>query len=169
MALLPFPCVEVYDSTAAQNFKKSTFCFFRQNGARSHTNKDTIKYLTDCVLEIITPEEWPPSCLDLKPLDYLIWSIAEQIVYCKRITNVEYLKKRVVQAWKEISHETINKCINHFKPRLQIMLAEEWKSFEDLLWTLLIFKLVKFLNFQYLRTKRLQHECVIMHLIFPQF
>ena len=43
------------------------------------------------------------------------------------------------------------------------MLAEAWKSFEDLLWTLLIFKLVKFLNFQYLRTKRLQHECVIMH------
>ena len=49
------------------------------------------------------------------------------------------------------------------------MLAEEWKSFEDLLWILLIFKLVKFLNFQYLRIKRLQHECVIMHLVFPQF
>ena len=108
-----------------QCFKKSTFCFFKKNGVRSHTTKDTTEYLTDCLLEIITPEEWPPSCLDLKPLDYLIWSIAERVVYCKRITNVEYLKKRIVQAWKEISQETINKCINHFKRGLQIMLAEE--------------------------------------------
>ena len=35
---------------------------------------------TNTVPEVITPEEWSSSSSDLNPLDYLIWSFAEQIV-----------------------------------------------------------------------------------------
>ena len=51
--------------------------------------KDTIKYLTDNVPEIITPEYWLQSASDLNPLDCSIWSIIEQIV--KRIVNLSVI------------------------------------------------------------------------------
>lgn len=76
---------------------------FQQDSARSH-------------ITIIRPGEWALSSPDLNPLEYLIWSIVEQLVYREHITNVQDLNKRAVQAWKKISQKTNNECISQFRP-----------------------------------------------------
>ena len=80
--------------------------------------KDTIKYLTDNVPEIITPEYWLQSASNLNPLDCLIWSIIEQIV--ERIVNVSV----ILTIWRNESNcagmeKIIQKLINKFMSQLR--------------------------------------------------
>ena len=112
---------------------KNSHFIFQQDGARSHTAKETIKYLKEKVPEIIEPDEWPPSSPDLNPLDYTIWSVVEQMVYRERIRDVDHLKKRILEAWKRLNQDTINKSIDLFRPRLKKMIEVQGKRFEHLL------------------------------------
>lgn len=73
-------------------FQKNQHFIFHQDGSKAHTTKDTIKCVTYLILEIIKPEESSLSSTDLNPLDYLIWSIVERLVYKEHITKAEYLK-----------------------------------------------------------------------------
>ena len=109
---------------------------FQQDRATSYTARDNIKYLEDRVPELIKREWWPKSSPDLNSLDYAIWSILEQIVYCVLIKDIEQLKKRIVDCWKEVTQDVVNKSINQFTPFLQKMLEAERKRFEHMLYIL---------------------------------
>ena len=112
---------------------KNQHFIFHQNGSRAHTTKDTIEYLTDCSLEIITPAECPPISADLNPLGYLICSIVDKIIYQKRISKAEYLTKRIPQSCQKNIQERINRYINQLRTHQQKKLAEESRRFENLL------------------------------------
>ena len=46
---------------------------FQQDGARSHTSKFTLRYLSDnlpAAAKLLTPDYWPPNSPDLNPMDY---------------------------------------------------------------------------------------------------
>ena len=66
---------------------------FQQDGTRAHTAKDTVAYLKDNVPKFSEPENRPPNCPDLKPVDYSIWKNLPQTVYKhQRIRDVQHLK-----------------------------------------------------------------------------
>ena len=112
---------------------KETPYIFQQDGATAHTATDTIEYLQKKVPQLIPPDFWPPSSPDLNPLDYGIWSVLKQKVYRKKTNNVDELKERIQECWKEIDQDLIDKTIDRFCMRVQKMLEVEGRRFEHLL------------------------------------
>ena len=45
----------------------------QQDGAPSHTAKNTINYLKRENVSFIKPQMWPPNSPDLNPVDYAVW------------------------------------------------------------------------------------------------
>ena len=45
----------------------------QQDGAPSHTAKNTINYLERENVLFIEPQMWPPNSPDLNPVDYAVW------------------------------------------------------------------------------------------------
>jgi len=45
----------------------------QQDGAPSHTSKNTINYLKRENISFIEPQMWPPNSPDLNPVDYAVW------------------------------------------------------------------------------------------------
>ena len=46
-----------------------------QDGARSHTAKDTVEMLnSQNYLNLLQPQMWPPNSPDLNPVDFFVWA-----------------------------------------------------------------------------------------------
>src|SRR6218665_3853323 len=53
----------------------------QQDGAPSHTAKNTMEYLRRENISFIEPDMWPPNSPDLNPIDYAVWGALQQMVY----------------------------------------------------------------------------------------
>ena len=53
----------------------------QQDGAPSHTAKNTINFLHQENVTFIEPNMWPPNSPDLNPVDYAIWGALQDKVY----------------------------------------------------------------------------------------
>ena len=45
----------------------------QQDGAPSHTARNTLRYLRRENVTFIEPDMWPPNSPDLNPVDYTVW------------------------------------------------------------------------------------------------
>ena len=88
---------------------------FMQDGARSHIAKLTVEYLNSHVPEFMKPDSQLPS----SPMGYHVWSQLKSMVYAIKITDAVHLKQRIIDCWKEIPQEEINKAIDAFRRRLR--------------------------------------------------
>ena len=71
---------------------------FMQDGARSHTANDTVRFLNQQrYLTLLQPNMWPPNSPDLNPVDYCVWSALERNVYRGRFENITELKEAILQ------------------------------------------------------------------------
>ena len=57
----------------------------QQDGATSHTAKDTISFMKKQFPKFLKPTEWPPNSPDLNVMDYYVWGALQQMVYEKKI------------------------------------------------------------------------------------
>ena len=58
---------------------------FMQDGARSHTANETVRFLNQQRYStLLQPNMWPPNSPDFNPVNYCIWSVLEQNVYRRR-------------------------------------------------------------------------------------
>ena len=74
---------------------------FMQDGARSHTANETVRFLNQQrYLTLLQPNMWPPNSPDLNPVDYCVWSALERNVYRgRRFENTIELKEAILQEW----------------------------------------------------------------------
>ena len=63
--------------------------------------KNTVKYFTNYVSEIIALEIYPPSIPDSILSNISIWSIVKHVDHPEHVTDVDCLKKQIVQSWKK--------------------------------------------------------------------
>ena len=97
---------------------------FMQDGARSHTAKDSVQFLEERVPKLLKPNQWSPNSPDLNPLDFSVWSVLEAKVYRGRvITDLDTLKKAIVTEWKRLPQKIIDNAINAYRPRLQSVIG----------------------------------------------
>ena len=94
---------------------------FMQDGARSHTAKDTVEMLnSQNYLILLQPQMWPPNSFDLNPVDFFLWAELERRVYKgRKITSIESLKQAIEEEWEQFPQELINKAIDAFPLRLK--------------------------------------------------
>jgi len=87
----------------------------QQDGAPSHTAKNTINYLKTENVSFVEPQMWPPNRLDLNPVDYAVWSTLQQQVYHNRkCTTVDQLKQATVEEWNKLSQRFIDEWRRRF-------------------------------------------------------
>ena len=104
---------------------------FQQDGASSHTSKDTMEFLKQNAPGII--EFWPPRSPDLNPLDYSIWSILAEDVRAQEPWNDAELKAAVVRARNNLSQDVIDKAVSQFRRTLELCAQQLGGHFESLL------------------------------------
>ena len=62
---------------------------------------------------------WPPSSLDVNPLDFSIWSMLEKDTCCSEKHSVNHLKKFLQKAWADISQKNTCAVVKVFRSRLE--------------------------------------------------
>jgi len=74
------------------------------------------------VPEFVEPEKWSPNSPDLRPVDYAIWGVLQQLVYRRRrIRDVEHLKEVVQTCWEQIGQDVVDRAVG-LGPDLQNIL-----------------------------------------------
>lgn len=98
---------------------------FQQDGAPCHRSKHTVTYLKANVPDFIQPNNWPPNSPDLNPVDYSIWGSLQQLVYRRKIRDLEHLKEVLRDCWEKISQDLVNTAIDQFSQRLTLVIRAQ--------------------------------------------
>ena len=94
------------------------YYLFQQDGAPAHRARDTVTMLQRETPEFICPEMWPPNSPDSNPVDYSIWDMLQERVYCSRIHDVKELKEHLLREWRLLDHAHRHRgsdCAGHFE------------------------------------------------------
>ena len=104
---------------------------FMQDGARSHTVNETVRFLNQQrYLTLLPPNMWSPNSPDLNPVDYCVWSTLVRNVYRGRFENTIELKKAILQEWEALPPAVINNAIDGFRSRVRLVIAENGQHIE---------------------------------------
>ena len=95
----------------------------RQDGAPSHTARNTPTYLGCENVTLIEPHMWPPNSPNLNPVDCTVWGGLQQMVYqCRRFTTINQLKQAIVTEWNKLQLRFIDRATGQWRRQL------EWSS-----------------------------------------
>jgi hypothetical protein len=98
---------------------------FQQDGARCHTSVKTIRWLDENISSYIHPNDWPPNSPDLSPIEN-IWSILSTNVYKDpEPKTLAQLKRRLRQAWKSVTHDTLANLMNSMPGRMRDVIKKK--------------------------------------------
>lgn len=104
----------------------------QQDGAPSHTAKNTITFLQQENIAFVEPTMWPPNSPDLNPVDYAVWGALQQRVYQRRTFNsVEQLKLAIIDEWGKLSQRFIDRSINEWRRRLELVVEKKGGHIES--------------------------------------
>jgi len=106
---------------------------FQQDSAPAHRARDTIQLLQRETPNFIGPDLWPPNSPDLNPVDYKIWGVMQQRVYKCCISNVDELKQRLVEVWRDLQQTVIDSAVSEWRKRLRACVCAQGRHFEHLL------------------------------------
>jgi len=84
---------------------------FQQDGAPAHRSRRTVAYLRSNVPEFTEPENWPPNSSNL------IGEL-QQMVYRRKISDIDQLKRVLIDCWAQLSQDTLNRAIDQLPKRL---------------------------------------------------
>ena len=103
-----------------------------QDGARSHTANETVRFLNQQrYLKLLQPNMWPCNSPNLNPVDYCVGSALEQNVYRgRRFENTIELKEAILQEWEALPQAVINNAIDGFRFRVRLVIAENGQHIE---------------------------------------
>ena len=90
------------------------FFTFLQDNAPAHRARETVQRLTCEAPDFITSALWPANSPDLNPVDYQTWG-----KHRSRMYDVDQLKSRLIEKWKDFHQVFINEVIRQWCPRLQ--------------------------------------------------
>ena len=114
---------------AKEHFKKRPWTF-QQDSALSHGAKKMQEWLSANVPNFISKKEWPPSSLDLNPLDFGIWGCLESKVSATHHKSLEALKMKLWKEWSKMPQDVIHDSCKSFLRHLQLVIDSNGKHIE---------------------------------------
>lgn len=96
--------------------------WFQQDGATSHTARDTLTMLREQfrgrILSRNGDQNWPPRSCDLTPLDFFLWGHIKARVYENKPQNIPELKEEIWEKLAELDAATCGRVIANFLDRV---------------------------------------------------
>ena len=92
---------------------------FQQDGARSHMAKLVQDWCQVNFKGLWPKNLWPPSSSDVKPMDFVVWSMFEQWVCSTSHRSVAVLKRKLSKWWEEIPANTLRAMRGQVIPTLR--------------------------------------------------
>ena len=102
---------------------------FMQDGASTHTSRDTIVFL---LKRMSLLANWPPNSPDMNPIEHL-WAILKYLIKEAQPRSIDNLIKILKDEWANISMGLINALVGSFKKRLLLVSHELGKQIGNLL------------------------------------
>jgi transposase len=102
---------------------------FQQDGATCHTSDFSLTELSKYCLPI---PEWPPNSPDLNVIE-VIWGIMKRRLKAERITSKTMAKEAILQEWRNLSFDTINRLVDSFETRVHMVADAGGRTIQPLL------------------------------------
>jgi len=67
---------------------------------------------------------------DLNPVDYKIWGCMQEMVYKTKVSDVEDLRKRIVQALNNLDQRITDSAVREWRKRLRARVEAKGGHFE---------------------------------------
>lgn len=109
---------------------------FQQDGAPAHNSR-----VASTVLNQMFPDSWigtygpfaqfPPRSPDLTPPDFFLWGFIKQIVYQTPLYSREELEGRLLEAFAQVTPESLNKIENNLMRRTELCIQQQGGHFEQ--------------------------------------
>jgi len=106
---------------------------FQQDSAPAHRTCQTIKLMQWEMPAFKSPDLWPPNSPDLNPVDYKIWGVLQDLVYQKKVKDVNELRQRLIEVWARLQQNVIDYAIDQWRRRLRACIRARGGHFEYLL------------------------------------
>ena len=101
--------------------------WFQQDRATCHTAEATHDVLRpdfeDRIIGRRADVVWPPSRLDLKPLDYYLWGPLKDKCYADKPETMDALKNNIHEAIGEMQLHTIDNVLKNWTDRVGYCMA----------------------------------------------
>ncbi len=104
---------------------------FQQDGAPAHIAKKVHKVLASNFAEFWAADFWPPSLLDINPLDYFWWSAIEREVNATPHPNLNSLKAMISEIWDFYPADSILDTCRNFRHCVEAVIAAKGLYLED--------------------------------------
>jgi len=125
--------VAVYYPTSVQYASATPGPCNRQDGAPSHTARNTLTYLRPENVMFIEAGMWPPKQLGLES-SRLRWLGFQQMIYQRRrFTTINQLKQALVIEWGKLSRRFIDRAIGQWRRRLKCVVQQQGGHIEHLM------------------------------------
>jgi hypothetical protein len=123
---------------ALQEFRGDTSrMWFQQDGATCHTANVSIGLLKNVFPgKLISKRgdiEWPPRSPDLSPCDYFLWGYLKSVVYENNPSNLEQLKRNIIQEINKVPEVTFRRVYQNLRLRLQECQATEGRHLDNII------------------------------------
>jgi len=103
------------------------------DNAPGHKAKDTLAYLKENKIKVITPEEWLPKSPDAAPMDYSIWGILKQRARKHNVSTLNGLKNAIKHEWENLEQDIINRALKEWPKRCRLIYYAQGSHIEHLL------------------------------------
>lgn len=126
---------EVFDETPLLVRRKIKW--FMQDGCGPHNANAVRTYLNRHFqrkwLGTNGPVRWPPRSPCLNPLDYFLWGFLKNKVYYNVVEDVNELRRRIVEAFTQITPNMIAKATKQMSKRTRLCIQKNGGHFQQFL------------------------------------
>ena len=98
---------------------------WQQNSSPAQKSKETQAWLQKECYDFVPFSHWPPSCPDLNPLDYFVWSYVENITNMTSHNTKASLIAAIHRVFAELPPAVVEKACSQFRIRIEAVIKAE--------------------------------------------
>ena len=98
---------------------------WQQDSVLAHKSKATHAWLQKECYDFLSFSHWPPSCPDLNPLDYFVWSYVENIINMTSHNTKASLIAAIHRVFAEVPLALVEKACSQFRIRIEAVIETE--------------------------------------------
>ena len=103
---------------------------WQQDSVPCHVSKRSLTWLEEHCYDFVTKDKWPPSSLDLNPMDYFFWGILEnQTNRCPHTAKASLIAS-IKEQCVSIDREMVKKACRSFGTRIECVIEAEGNYFK---------------------------------------